>query len=141
MVKIAFIGAGSYGFTVKLVADILSFDELRDSELTFMDVDPKRMERVKTIVDAHLKKEGYSQKPLYTHSRKKALEGANFMEIHTHQLAVEAILNKSRRSVYHALMMDPLTHSKLTIDEIEEVVDTLVEKQHSYLGKHLGKKN
>ena len=58
VVKIAFIGAGSYGFTVKLVADILSFDELRDSELTFMDVDPKRMERVKTIVNAYLKKEG-----------------------------------------------------------------------------------
>ncbi len=79
MIKIAFIGAGSYGFTVKLVADILSFDELRDSELTFMDVDPKRMERVKTIVNAYLKKEGYPQKPLYTRSRKKALEGANFI--------------------------------------------------------------
>ena len=76
MVKVAFIGAGSYGFTVKLLADILSFDELLDSELTFMDVDPKRMERVKTIVDAYLKKEGYPQKPLYTRSRKKALEGA-----------------------------------------------------------------
>ena len=61
-------------------------------------------------------------------------------QIQTYQLAVEAILNKSRRSVYHALMMDPLTHSKLTIDEIEEVVDTLVEKQRKYLGRYLGRK-
>lgn len=63
------------------------------------------------------------------------------MDINVHQLAVEAILNKSRRSVYHALMMDPSTHSVLTIDEIEAVVDELVEKQKPYLGKHLGRKN
>ncbi|NOZ22558.1 MAG: alpha-galactosidase [Planctomycetes bacterium] len=61
------------------------------------------------------------------------------MNIHVHQLAVEAILKKSRRSVYWALMMDPLTHSVLTIDQIEEVVDTLVARQPEYLGKHLGK--
>jgi alpha-galactosidase len=63
------------------------------------------------------------------------------MQIHAYQLAVEAILNKSRRSVYHALMMDPLTHSVLTIEEIEQVVDTLIQKQRRYLGRHLGRKS
>ena len=63
------------------------------------------------------------------------------MNIHVHQLAVEAILKKSRRSVYWALMMAPLTHSILTIDQIEEVVDTLIEKQPQYLAKHLGRKD
>ena len=58
MVKIAFIGAGSYGFTIKLVADILSFDALRDSELAFVDVDKKRMDRVRTIVNTYLKQQG-----------------------------------------------------------------------------------
>ena len=63
------------------------------------------------------------------------------MTINVYQLAVEAILKKSRRSVYNALMMDPLTHSKLTIDEIEEIVDTLVENQKPYLGRWLGRKD
>lgn len=31
--KVAFIGAGSYGFTFKLVADIMSFDALRIASL------------------------------------------------------------------------------------------------------------
>jgi len=63
------------------------------------------------------------------------------MTINVYQLAVEAILKKSRRAVYHALMMDPLTHSKLTIDEIEEIADTLIENQKDYLGKYLGRKD
>jgi len=63
------------------------------------------------------------------------------MSINVQQLAVEAILNKSRRFVYQALMMDPLVHSKLSLDQIEEVVDILVEKHRKYLGKYLGKKN
>ncbi|OPZ22996.1 MAG: Alpha-galactosidase [candidate division BRC1 bacterium ADurb.BinA364] len=68
------------------------------------------------------------------------LAALNTMEINVHQLAVEAILKRSRRAVVHALMMDPLTHSMMTIDQMEDVVDTLVEKQKAYLGKYLGKK-
>ena len=59
------------------------------------------------------------------------------MEINAHQLAVEAILNKNRKAVKWALMMDPATHSILTLDEIEKVVDELVAKQEEYLGEYL----
>jgi len=59
------------------------------------------------------------------------------MDINVHQLAVEAILERDRRRVYWALMMDPLTHSRLTLDEIEAVVDELVERQQQYLGEYL----
>jgi alpha-galactosidase/6-phospho-beta-glucosidase family protein len=31
-------------------------------------------------------------------------------------------------------MMDPLTHSVLSLDEIEAVVDELIDKQPEYLG-------
>jgi len=34
-------------------------------------------------------------------------------------------------------MMDPATHSILTIDEIEKVVDELVAKQEEYLAEYL----
>jgi alpha-galactosidase len=60
------------------------------------------------------------------------------MEINVHQLAVEAILERDRRKVYQALMMDPLTHSVMTIDEIEHMVDELVEGQQEWLGEYLG---
>jgi alpha-galactosidase len=44
MTKIAFIGAGSLGFTRGLVRDILTFPLLEDATLTLMDVDPERLE-------------------------------------------------------------------------------------------------
>ena len=79
MPKIAFIGAGSYGFTYKLLVDILSYEALRESELAFMDVDKKRMERVQVIVGEFLKRESMPQKPLFTMNRRKALAGADFV--------------------------------------------------------------
>jgi alpha-galactosidase len=55
MTKIAFIGAGSLGFTRGLVRDILTFPLLRDATLSLMDVDPERLEfaqqSVQRIVD------------------------------------------------------------------------------------------
>ena len=62
------------------------------------------------------------------------------MNVHVHQLAVEAFLEKDIRKVCLALMMDPLTHSRLTIDEIEDVVYGLIRQQQSYLGKYFRQK-
>ena len=79
MPKITFIGAGSYGFTYKLLADIATYDSLKNCDLAFMDIDKKRLDKVKVVVDALLESEGLSQKPLYTTNRRRALEGANFV--------------------------------------------------------------
>lgn len=43
MAKIAFIGAGSLGFTRNLVGDILTFPRLADAEIALMDIDPERL--------------------------------------------------------------------------------------------------
>ncbi len=55
MTKIAFIGAGSYGFTRGLVRDVLTFPLLQDATLALMDIDPERLEfaekSVQKIVD------------------------------------------------------------------------------------------
>ena len=55
MTKIAFIGAGSLGFTRGLVRDILTFPLLKDATLALMDIDPERLEfaqkAVQKIVD------------------------------------------------------------------------------------------
>ena len=44
MTKIAFIGAGSLGFTRELVRDILTFPLLADADLALMDIDPERLD-------------------------------------------------------------------------------------------------
>ena len=43
-VKIAFIGAGSLGFTRRLVRDVLSFETLEDADLWLMDIDVERLD-------------------------------------------------------------------------------------------------
>ena len=51
MTKIAFIGAGSLGFTRELVRDILTFPLLENATLALMDIDPERLEFAKTSVE------------------------------------------------------------------------------------------
>jgi len=50
MTKIAFIGAGSLGFTAGLVRDILTFPLLRGVQIALMDIDPERLAFTKTKV-------------------------------------------------------------------------------------------
>src|SRR5262245_29424700 len=44
MTKIAFIGAGSLGFTRKLVRDVLTFPLLQDATISLMDIDDERLD-------------------------------------------------------------------------------------------------
>ncbi len=50
MTKIAFIGAGSFGFTRKLVKDLLTFPLLEDATIALMDIDAERLEFIRRIV-------------------------------------------------------------------------------------------
>ena len=51
MTKIAFIGAGSFGFTRGLVRDILTFPLLQDATIALMDIDPERLDFIKRAVE------------------------------------------------------------------------------------------
>jgi len=51
MTKIAFIGAGSLGFTGELVRDILTFPLLQDATLSLMDIDAERLAWAKKGVE------------------------------------------------------------------------------------------
>ena len=50
MTKIAFIGAGSLGFTSELVRDILTFPLLEDAQISLMDINAERLEFSKKAV-------------------------------------------------------------------------------------------
>ena len=55
--------------------------------------------------------------------------------INVQLLTVEAVLKKSKDSIYHAAMMDPLTASILSIEEIYKMTDELLEAHQNYLPK------
>jgi alpha-galactosidase len=79
MTVIAFMGAGSVVFTRELLADILSFDELRGVTLALHDIDPERLETATRIAEKTAEQLG--AKPVITASldRRRALEGADFV--------------------------------------------------------------
>jgi alpha-galactosidase len=76
MNKITFIGAGSFGFTRSLVRDILSFDELSDSEICLVDINKERLDFIFEAVKKIIESGKYGAKVTATMDRKEALKGA-----------------------------------------------------------------
>ncbi|MBC7316155.1 MAG: alpha-glucosidase/alpha-galactosidase, partial [Chloroflexi bacterium] len=77
MTKIAFIGAGSFGFTRSLVRDILTFPLLQDATLALMDIDAERLNYIQRAVDRIIAEGHYPAKVEATMNRAEALEGAD----------------------------------------------------------------
>ena len=77
MTKIAFIGAGSFGFTRKLVRDILTFPLLEDATLALMDIDPERLDFSRQAVERIVDEGEYPAKVEATMDRQEALDGAD----------------------------------------------------------------
>jgi len=78
MSKIAFIGAGSFGFTRNLVKDILSFPAMADSTIALMDIDEERLAYIKRAVERIVKDGGYTKATVIaTTDRAEALEDAD----------------------------------------------------------------
>ena len=77
MPKIAFIGAGSFGFTRTLVKDILTFPNMENAELALMDIDEERLEYSKQAVERIVREGGYPAKVTATLKRSEALKDAD----------------------------------------------------------------
>ncbi len=77
MKKIAFIGAGSFEFTRKLVRDILTFPGLKDTTISLMDIDAEKLGSIEKAVRKIITAGGYPAKVEATLDREKALDGAD----------------------------------------------------------------
>jgi len=77
MSKIAFIGAGSVGFTRALVSDLLTFDLLKDAELCLMDIDDERLDMARQSCQKIIDIGNYPATLTTTKDRRQALDGAN----------------------------------------------------------------
>jgi alpha-galactosidase len=76
MTKVAFIGAGSFGFTRKLVKDLLTFPLLQDCTIALMDINPERLDYIKRAVDRIVAEGNYPAKVEATMDRVEALRDA-----------------------------------------------------------------
>jgi alpha-galactosidase len=77
-VKIAMIGAGSIGFTRRLVQDILSVPELNDTEFAFTDISQQNLDMVAQLCRRDIEANNVPAKITATTDRRKAVEGCDY---------------------------------------------------------------
>ncbi len=77
MTKIAFIGAGSLGFTRGLVRDVLTFPRLQDATIALMDINQERLDFAERSVKRIVEAGNYPATVQATLSREEALAGAD----------------------------------------------------------------
>ena len=78
-IKVAFIGAGSIGFTRLIMHDILAVPELRDTVFSFTDINAQNLDTVAKLCRRDVKHNRLPAKVLATTDRRRALEGADYV--------------------------------------------------------------
>jgi alpha-galactosidase len=71
--------------------------------------------------------------PCYVGELPPQLAGLNHTNINVQSMIVEAALNSSREAARHAVMLDPLTSSLLTLDDIGKMVDEMFHAENRWL--------
>lgn len=77
--KIAFIGAGSIGFTRGLLRDLLSVPEFHDIEVAFTDINAHNLEMVTELCRRDIRENGLQVPIAATIDRREALRGAKYV--------------------------------------------------------------
>ena len=76
-IKVAVIGAGSIGFTRRLMQDILTVPELADTRFSFTDIDKANLDMMTQLARRDIKANKLPAVIESTTNRRKALEGAD----------------------------------------------------------------
>ena len=79
MSKITFIGAGSFVIARKLLGDIFSYPDLRESKIVLMDIDPKRLELITQWAKNVISRNKFPTCLISTLNQKEALRGTDFV--------------------------------------------------------------
>ena len=77
--KITFIGAGSIGFTRRLLADLLALPEFANVEFAFTDINARNLKMVTELCRQDIAANGLTTKITATTSRRDALRGAKYI--------------------------------------------------------------
>jgi alpha-galactosidase len=73
--KVAFIGAGSIGFTRGLLRDLLAVSEFNDIQVAFTDINQHNLDMVTELCQRDIRENGLSIEIQATTDRREALEG------------------------------------------------------------------
>lgn len=109
--KIAFIGAGSIGFTRRLLADLLTVPEFHDIEVAFTDINVENLRMVYELCQRDIEANGLPIKITTTLDRREAFRGAKY------------VINSVRIGMLEAFEMDVNIPLKYGVDQC--VGDTL----------------
>ena len=110
-IKVAVIGAGSIGFTRRLMGDILMVPELQDTTFVFHDINRNNLEMIVQLARRDIKANKLPAKLTSSMNRRRALEGADY------------VLNTSRIGGLDAFRLDIDIPLKYGVDQC--VGDTL----------------
>ena len=110
-IKVAFIGAGSIGFTRQLLTDLMSVPELRGFEVSFTDINQSNLDMVTELCQRDFDANGIKTKIFATTDRRKAFQDAKY------------IFNCVRIGMLEAFAMDVDIPLKYGVDQC--VGDTL----------------
>lgn len=77
--KVAFIGAGSIGFTRGLLRDLLSVPEFQQIEVAFTDINPHNLDMVTQLCQRDIRENGLAIEISSTTDRREALKGARYV--------------------------------------------------------------
>jgi alpha-galactosidase len=89
--RIAFIGAGSLVFSRRLMIDILTFPDLRDSTFALVDIDPQRLDCAQRMAERIVREGDFPAKVEATADRREALKGADYVIIMILVAGIDAI--------------------------------------------------
>jgi alpha-galactosidase len=79
MLKIAMIGAGSVGFTRRLMMDILAVQEFRDTEFRLMDINEENLKMISTLCRHMITTNGLPATVVATSSQREAVKDADYV--------------------------------------------------------------
>ncbi|MBR5751473.1 MAG: alpha-glucosidase/alpha-galactosidase, partial [Clostridia bacterium] len=77
--KIAFVGAGSIGFTRRLLSDILTVPEFHDIEVAFIDINPMNLDMVTQLCQRDIEANGLNIRIHSTLDRREAFKDAKYV--------------------------------------------------------------
>ncbi|MCL6602693.1 MAG: alpha-glucosidase/alpha-galactosidase [Paenibacillus sp.] len=77
--KVTFIGAGSIGFTRGLLRDLLTVQEFKDIEVSFMDINSHNLEMVTELCQRDINENGLKINIKATTDRREALQNAKYV--------------------------------------------------------------
>ncbi len=89
-IKIAMIGAGSIGFTRRLMRDILAVPELQDTTFAFMDISERNLEMVTQLCQREIEANGLPAQIEPTLNQREAIQDADYVVSTIRQGGLEA---------------------------------------------------